>query len=566
MTAIRHFSATEKVVFTLFVAAFSVSALVMAWNVNKSFLLPVPAHGGVINEGVIGSPRFINPILALSDVDRDLTSLVYSGLLKAENDELVPDLAQSYTISEDGLTYTFTLRDDIYFHDNTPITADDVVFTIQKAQDAVLKSPRRANWDGVTVEKTAPNQITFTLKKPYAPFIENTTMGILPRHIWKNVDVEQFTFSQFNVEPIGSGPYELKNIERDSGGLPQSYTLVPFKKYVGGEPYVKSIVIHFYPNEKLLGESYSEGIIEAMNGISPQAAQKLDPARTSVLRSPLPRVFGIFFNQNQAPVFSHKEVRQAINMVIDRDRIVEEVLGGYGTPINGPMPSGILSQGTTTPEEIAENSEERKAAAVELLEENGWAINSEGVLEKKGKNQTEGELLQFSLSTSNAPELKQAAEIIKEELAAIGAVVTVRIFESGDLNQNVIRPRKYDALLFGEIIGRDLDLFAFWHSSQRNDPGLNIAMYTNSKVDKLLEDARTIADREERLEKYRQAEEAINADVPAVFLYSPDFIYALPTRVKGVTLDHITTPSDRFDNVNSWYIHTDHVWKIFVNN
>lgn len=563
MTAIERFSATEKVVFTLLVAVFFVCAGILVWNVNRAFLVPVPAQGGELNEGVVGTPRFVNPILALSDVDRDLTTLIYSGLMKVENGELVHDLAKRYTISDDGLTYTFTLQDNIYFHDNTPITADDVVFTIQKAQDNILKSPRRANWDGVIVEKISDKEVQFTLKKPYAPFIENATMGILPKHIWKNVDTEQFTFSQYNVEPIGSGPYKLKDIHRDSGGLPRSYTLTPFKRYVRGEPYISNLVLHFYPTEKILIENYNEGIIESMNGVTPEEALKIDSPNTVIEQSPLPRVFGVFMNQNQAPVLAHKEIRTALHIALDRDYIVEQVLHGYGTPVYSPIPSGILGEnsspfGTSTPEE-------RRTQAIELLTKNGWTVGENGVMEKRPKT-GEPEILQFTLSTSNAPELKRAAELIEEQWEAIGADVTVRIFETGDLNQNVIRPRKYDALLFGEVIGRDLDLFAFWHSSQRNDPGLNIAMYVNSKVDKLLEDARIIPAEEPRLMKYKEAETAIMADVPAIFVYSPDFIYAVPKKLKGFEIQNVTTPADRFSSINKWYINTDHVWKIFVNN
>ncbi len=566
MSTVKKFSATEKAVFAAFAIIMSVSALVLLWNVNQNFLVPVPARGGTLSEGVIGTPRFINPVLALNDVDRDLTSLVYSGLMKVENGELVPDLAKKYVISPDGLTYTFTLKDNLVFQDGTPITTDDVEFTVQKAQDALLNSPKRANWDGIVIEKISASQIRFVLKKPYAPFIENTTMGILPKHIWKNVDVPQFTFSQFNIQPIGSGPYIVKNINRDSGGLPQSYELVPFKKYVGGEAYISSLVINFYPDESSRLDAYKYGSIESMNSVSSQDATDLKSDTTNIVTAPLPRVFGVFFNQTQAPVLANKEVRQALDMALDREAIVADVLGGYGTEIYSPIPAGIMGSGTSTPPSAVANlaTSTRISSAKKILEQNGWTLNANGVYEKKSKKDTQ--TLEFSLSTSNAPELKKTADLIKQQWAAIGANVTVKIFETGDLNQNVIRARKYDALLFGEIIGRDLDLFAFWHSSQRNDPGLNIALYANSKVDKLLEDARTIADNNRRLDKYSQVEDAIAADIPAVFTYSPDFIYILPERVQGVTINHITTPEDRFNGINKWYIDTDQVWKVFVNN
>ena len=172
--------------------------------------------------------------------------------------------------------------------------------------------------------------------------------------------------------------------------------------------------------------------------------------------------------------------------------------------------------------------------------------------------------LEFSISTGNAEELAKTAELIKEDLATIGMKVDIKTFDVGNLNQSVIRPRNYDALLFGEIINTESDLFAFWHSSQRKDPGLNVAMYTNAKVDKLLEDASVDLNEQDRVNKYDQIEVAIKKDMPAVFLYSPDFIYVVSKDLRNVSIDNIISPSDRFANVYQWYTETENVWKIFA--
>jgi peptide/nickel transport system substrate-binding protein len=202
--------------------------------------------------------------------------------------------------------------------------------------------------------------------------------------------------------------------------------------------------------------------------------------------------------------------------------------------------------------------------AVEILAKAGWKPDPEnGVLEKTVKKTTER--LEFTISTSNTPELKSAALIIKESWEKLGAKVNLAFFDTGDLNQGIIRPRKYDALLFGEIVGRDLDLYAFWHSSQRNDPGLNIANYTNIKADKILEQARTTNDIFDRLDKYNSFAEEVAKDIPAIFIYSPYFIYILPEKIKGVEILNIALPSERFLDVKDWFIETDHVWKIFAN-
>ena len=204
------FSPAARGVFIFFSGVAIVSSVCLVYLLNNSLLVAVPAYGGTVSEGVIGSPRFINPILAVSDSDRDLTSLVYSGLLRATSDgDYVPDLAQSYTISPDGLTYTFKLRPNATFHNGMKVTADDVVFTINKANDPALQSPERANWDGVTVAAIDAETVQFTLKAPYAPFVENLTTGILPKQLWQNVSDDEFSFSDLNTNPVGSGPFEV---------------------------------------------------------------------------------------------------------------------------------------------------------------------------------------------------------------------------------------------------------------------------------------------------------------------------------------------------------------------
>lgn len=560
---IGSFSISEKVVFYLFVIIFITSSALLLWKVNQYFLVEFPTNGGELKEGIIGSPRFINPILATNDADRDMTALVYSGLMKSNPEgKLAPDIAEKYTISDDGLVYSFKLKDNVYFHDGKKVTTDDVEFTINKTQDSTLKSPRRASWDGITISKKNELEIDFILKQPYSPFLENTTLGILPKHIWANFDSDQFSFSLFNIEPVGSGPYKIKSVKKNSYGIPTYYTLTSFNKHALGEPYLKNLIVNFYQNEKSLLDDFQNGNIESINTVSSQNAEILKNKKDlQIIRAPLSRIFGIFFNQSQSPVLVNKEVREALNIAVDKNRIVDEVLNGYGIKINSPMPSELIASSTESEME-KEGIDDRIKRASSLLEEKGWKINTkDNILEKKTKTSTEQ--LRFAISTSNTPELKKVAELVKETWEKLGAKVEIKIFEQGDLNQN-IRARKYDALLFGEIIGRDLDLFAFWHSSQRKDPGLNIALYANSKSDKLLEDARKTEDKNERMEKYKQFQAEIEKDVPAIFLYSPDFIYIIPKKIKGYSIGRIITPAERFLNVNDWYINTSKVWKIFA--
>jgi peptide/nickel transport system substrate-binding protein len=560
MKVIKGFSLTEKTIFFIFTTIFVISGLSLLYQVNKLFLVEVPDYGGSLTEGILGSPRFINPILASSDIDKDLSSLIYSGLLKADGKgELIPDVAESYTISGDSLVYTFILKDNIYFHDGTKLTADDVVFTIEKIQDPNLKSPREINWAGVKVEKIDERTVSFTLRQPYSPFIQNTTLGILPKHIWKTASIEEFPFSQFNTKPVGTGPYKVDSITYTSSGLPSEYHLVSFDKYALGKPYITNIEIKSFQKEKDIIDALKNGDIESVHSLSPKTLSDLKIQSDEIILSPLPRIFGVFFNQNVAPIFINKEVRSALDIATDKKAIIDNILGGYGQIIDGPVPLNSISNDTSR---LLGDQLERLEKAKAILVKNGWKQNDKGIFEKKDKKGTT--TLSFSISTGDAQELKDTAYLLQQQWQKIGAQVEIKIFEIGDLNQNIIKPRKYDSILFGEIVGSNLDLYPFWHSSQRNTPGLNIALYTNIKADKLLENIRKTTDQTQQKTYLDSFSKEIKNDMPAVFTYSPYFIYIVPQKVKNVILGTLTMPSERFDDISKWYIETNNVWKIFT--
>jgi peptide/nickel transport system substrate-binding protein len=559
---IAKFSISEKVTFFFLCTVFIISGLNILNQANKSFLIQVPTNGGSLKEGIIGSPRFVNPVLAISDVDHDLTSLIYSGLMKTMPDNsIITDMAESYKISEDGLEYSFTLKDNIYFQDGVKLTTDDILFTIEKIQDSTIKSPKRPNFYDVKVEKIDEKQIIFTLKKPYFPFLQNLTIGILPKHLWGDLNADQFSLSQYNVEPIGSGPYKInkmQTLQKKMLLIPTYYELIPFNKYILGKPFIDKLIINFYSDEKTLIDAYNKGDIETLNSITPEKITELKLQSNSTIKTtPLPRVFAVFFNENQSEIIANKEVRQALDIAIDRQKIVDKVLSGYGDPLYGPIPEGLINTDSINEQKFDLDK------ASSTLSKGGWIKNTEtGVWEKKiDKKKTIQ--LEISISTLNSPNLVKTAELIKEDWEKLGAKVDIKQFELGDLQQNIIRPRKFEALLYGEVVGRDMDLFAFWHSSQRNDPGLNISMYANSKVDTILESARKTMDPEKRISDYISFETEIQKDIPAIFLYSPEFIYIVPNKVNGLSIQTVAMPFERFLNINNWYIETNNLWKIF---
>jgi len=560
--ALATFSRKEWAIFGVLFFALIISATSIVWSVNKSLMVSVPLRGGSVSIGIIGTPRFINPILATSPVDQDMVALVYSGLMRKSPDgTLIPDLAEKYEMSKNGLIYTFTLKDKIYFQDGEPVTADDIVFTINEVKDSITKSPRRVDWDGVNVTKIDDKTIEFTLKQPYSSFLINATLGIMPEHLWSDSPIELNTA---NISPVGSGPYKIENVIQESSGIINSFKLSSFKKFILGEPYIKNLSLYFYSNEESLLSALDKKEVNQISSITPLNADILKERNYEIESSVLPRVFGLFFNQNQNQLFADKTVAKAIDRAIDKNKIIREVLFGYGVAIGEPIPPNMIAYREYKEENLSR--EEIRESVQNSLLKNGWSKDADGFLQKtitdKNKKKTTT-ALQFSISTGNAPELVKTAELIRQDLTAVGMKVDVKTFEVGNLNQSVIRPRKYDALLFGQIITHESDLYAFWHSSQRKDPGLNVAMYTNAKVDKILEDAFVTVNEEERAKKYIQFEDEIKKDIPAIFLYSPNYIYTVPSGLEGASVGHLVSPSDRLLNIYSWYTETENVWKIF---
>lgn len=561
--AIRSFKDRQLLLFWIFCAGLLISTVIMLAEINNKFLVAIPAYGGKIDEGIIGTPRFINPLLAVSDADRDLTSLIYSGLMKRDaRGEIVPDLAEEYSISPNGLVYTFRIKSTAVFHDGVPVTANDVIYTVTEATDPLIKSPKRVNWEGVTLRKVDEMTVAFELKKPYAPFIENLTLGILPSHIWKNVGPDEFSFSDWNINAIGAGPYKIHDITRKSSGIPGVYTLSPFTNYANSSAHIRRLAIHFYSNEKDLLRALQSGEVAQVNAISPEHARELAQSGYEIKTTVLPRVFGLFFNQNENKIFADKKVIQAFNVAIDKQKIIEEVLSGYGVMLDSPIPPHLLDNNVISGDTTSIENLYSPTGASEILTKDGWKMGPDGVL-VKGSGKT-ALRLSFSIATGDSPELRGAATIVENNLRSIGAEVETKVFEIGTLNQNVIRTRKYDALFFGQVVTHESDLMAFWHSSQRNDPGLNIAMYTNPKTDKLLESALTTLDETVRNQKFIQFEEEIKNDLPAVFVYSPQFIYVTKKDVSSQSLGSLTLPSDRFSTITDWYIEKDYVWKFFL--
>lgn len=642
----------EKIIFFVFLSFGIFSFLFLSINFYLKNTEIIPAKGGIHIEGVVGSPRFINPIYAPAyDVDRDLTELIYSGLVKYDkNGKIIPDLAKDYKILEEGKVYEFYLKENLLWQDSQPLTVDDLVFTIKSIQNPSLKSPIRASWLGVKVEKISELTVRFELKNPSAVFLENCTLKILPKHIWQDISYQNFPLSIYNLKPIGSGPYKLKGLSQDSQGNIKSLELVVNPNYSGKLPNIPKINFLFFENETELIKAFNSQQIKGFSLLSLSKYRDLKNKQFSDYHLSLPRYFALFLNPEEAKVLAEKEVRGALNYGTDKEEIIDKVLLGNGKVIHSPILPEIYGR-FEEPSEIYQFNPEK---AKQLLEEAGFTENENGFREKIVKKTPsfqfksnlqvgsqgtevrelqkclasppaggpevypEGEVtgyfgsktkkavinfqekykaeildpyglkagtgkvlkstraklneicnppseetipLSFSLVTVDQPVLKEVASLLKKQWQSLGINLEIKTFNTPTLEEEIIKPRNYQILLFGEVLGAIPDPFPFWHSSQVKDPGLNLASYENTKCDKLLEEARQTLAEDERKEALEKFQNLLIKDVPVIFLYSPDYLYLVSKEIKGINTKIITDPSKRFSGVENWYVKTKRAWQ-----
>lgn len=646
-------SRKEKIIFSAFLFLFVVSFSFILIDFYFKNTEPQAAEGGEYIEGVIGFPRWINPIFAPSnEPDQDLTELIFSGLMEYdEKGKIIPDLATKYEILDEGKIYEFYLKENVLWSDSQPLTAEDVIFTIKTIQNPDIKSPLRASWLGVEVEKISDLGIRFILENPSLPFLENTTLKIIPKHIWENVLPQNFPLSFYNLKPVSSGPYKLKNLSQNQEGKIISLTLGRNPDYFGPQPHLSQISFRFFEKEEELISAFKNREIKGFSLSSPASLKNFPNLLNSanLYFFSLPRYFSVFFNQNppagKSKIFAEKEVRLALNYGTNKEELLRTVLLGRGKVVDSPILPEIY--GFNPPLKIYQFD---KNLAEELLEKAGFIKNEEGqrvkIIKKTPEFQfksnlttgsqgnevkelqkclaqdkeiyPEGEVtsyfgaktkaavikfqekyradilipaelekgtgevksltrkklneicfetgeekipLKFSLITVEQPLLIEVASQLKSQWQTLGISLDIQTFDISTLEREILRPRNFEALLFGEVLGGIPDPFPFWHSSQKKDPGLNLAGYQNKDCDKLLETARESLDEAVRKEKLEKFQDYLIGDAPALFLYAPDYLYFTSKEIKGIKTKIITDPSKRFSGIENWYIKTKRVWQ-----
>ncbi|MBI4435778.1 peptide ABC transporter substrate-binding protein [Candidatus Uhrbacteria bacterium] len=519
--------------------------------------IDTPAVGGEYTEGLIGEPQFINPLYAIqSDVDQDLASLIYSGLMRWDPQEgFVPDLAESLSVNEDGTVYTLKIREGASFHNGEDVRARDVLFTINAIQNGSYRSPLADQFYNVTVVQEDDTTVSFILQKAFAPFVQYLTVGILPASLWAEILPQNAPLAALNVQPVGSGPYEFAEFAKDKRGSIRSYTLTRNNDYYGQAPYIETLTFKFYPDALALQDALANKNVEGASVVEYEAREEVASNRNVELVEPfLPRETVLYFNQNLSAALKDVAVRQAIQKAIDKTSLVTEIYANAARVIHAPILPGMLGYDETIVDPFDQT------AANTLLAQAGYTLVEEtgGRLLKSSLQSEEepGKTLRFTLTTPDLPDMRLVAEKIQGDLKTVGIEVEVNIVSPDLMATDVIAPRNFELLLAPIMLEADSDPYPFWHSSQSKGPGLNLVGYSNSEVDTLLVEARTGTDAAKRAEAYKQFQNLLAKDAPAVYLYQSTYGYALSKKVQHPGIERIIIPSDRFADITQWYIKT----------
>jgi peptide/nickel transport system substrate-binding protein len=573
----RFLSSREIIILRVCSLLIFTSLLFLGSRFYMDHLQIVPIGGGKYSEALVGSVKHINPLYAqASDVDSDISSLIYSSLFKrTKNGELVNDLVSSYEVSEDALSYTLKLKEGVLWHDESGFSADDVVFTVESIKNKKYESPLRLSLLGVNIEKINNHTVKFTLSEAYSAFLELLTFGILPKNIWSQIPVEYAGLAKTNLNPIGTGPYKLEEFFRkENAGTVMRYNLVANNNYYGDIPKTNInfyLYLDFHSAIGALNNNIVDGISYLPRGYKENI---ITPKSYNFHKMYLPQLENIFFNSRNNSALGDKAVRQALATAINKNEIINEVLDGSAYIADGPILSNNFAYNTNIKKydynvgiaekllnsvdwkisEISNDDVEQAKIDLESDEED-LKKKSEKILEVgagRWRLKQENYFVLY-LTVADTEDDRVVAEYVKKYWEAVGVKTVLNIVEAEKIETGVIVHRNFEAILYGQIFGNDPDPYAFWHSSQSDAVGLNFSNFSNEEVDRLLDEARIINNREVRRQKYLKFQEIISEEVPAIFIYSPVYTYVQSNKVKGFDVQNIQSPKNRFSNVHEWY-------------
>lgn len=517
-------------------------------------ILPKPAPGGIYTEALIGSIGRLNPALDWNNsVDRDIDRLIFSGLIKFDGDGLPqPDLADSWGESADGMTYNFSIRSNAKWHDGKPVTSDDVIFTIDTIKGAGSLFPQDIKdlWSQIEVRKLNEQTLQFILPEPFAPFLDYATFGILPKHLLENIPADQLAAAEFNLKPIGTGPYKFDSLIVNNGQI-TGITLKVNEEYYLPRAFIEQIVFRFYPTSASALDAYNSGEVLGVSHITDDVLQAaLTEPTLSIYTSRLPQLSLVFLNNNNTavPFLQNANVRRALLLATNRNVIASKILKGQAIVADGPILPGSWAYYTDI-----EHLDYDPDAAAALLKQEGYVIPAGGG-DVRAKD---GQFLTFTLTHPDDELHTQIAQALQANWALVGVKVDLQAVSYDSLVKDFLTTRNYQAALADLNTARtpDPDPYLFWHQAEATG-GQNYSQWDNRTASEYLETARITADFSDRARLYRNFQVVFTKEMPSLPLYYPVYTYAVDAQVQGVQVAPLYDTSDRLSSIGTWYLVT----------
>ena len=520
-------------------------------------ILPQPEQGGVYTEGLVGSLGRLNPLLDWNNsADRDVNRLLFSGLFRFDERGMPrTDLAESWGVTPDGTIYNITIRSNALWHDGTPVTSEDVIFTIEMMKSAGSLYPPDIKdlWGKIEVSRLDERTFKLTLPEPYVPFIDYLTFGVLPKHLLESVSAGQMANADFNINPVGSGPYKFDHLIVENGRI-TGVVLTLSTDYYGSSPFIEQVVFRYYPSSAAAFDAYQQGDVLSVSQITPEMlSAALEEPNLSVYTSRLPQISFVLFNLNRPEVafLQDPKVRRALMLGLNRPYIINTFLQGQAVITDGPILPGSWAY-----YDGIEHFEYNPDEAINLLKGEGYVIPAEGG-EVRAKD---GNPLNFTMLHPDDVVHTHIAQTIRDEWAAIGVRVDLQALPYDQLAADFLASRDYQTALIDLNLSRtpDPDPYPFWHQAEATG-GQNYSQWDNRPASEYLEQARVTADYTLRTRLYRNFQVVFAKELPALPLFAPVYSYGVDSQVQGVQVPSLYDPSDRLATFTNWYLLTRRV-------
>jgi peptide/nickel transport system substrate-binding protein len=516
-------------------------------------ILPQPEQGGVYTEGLVGSLGRLNPLLDWNNTaDRSVDRLLFSGLIKFDEHGLPQKDLADWGVAKDGTVYNFSIRPNAVWQDGTPLTSDDVIFTVEMMKSAGSLYPQDIKdlWSKIKVTRLNDKNLKFTLPEPYVPFIDYLTFGILPKHLLESVSPDELEKAEFNINPVGSGPYKFDHLIVDNGQI-TGVVLTVSDNYYDTPPFIEQVVFRYYQTSADALDAYQQGDVLSVSQITSDVLNTaLEESNLSVYTSRLPQISFVLFNLNnpEVPFLQNAKVRRALMLGLNRSYMINRFLQGQAVTTDGPILPGSWAY-----YEGSEHFEFNPDESVNLLKGEGYVIPAEGG-DVRAK---EGAALSFTMLHPDDAVHTKIAETIRDEWAQIGVHVELQAVPYDKLATDFLASRKYQAALIDLNLARtpDPDPYPFWHQAEATG-GQNYSQWDNRAASEYLEQARVTADYSLRTRLYRNFQVVFAKELPALPLFAPVYSYGVDSQVQGVQVAALYDPSDRLATFSSWYLLT----------